>query len=572
MNTSFAKSAYRNFVIWGILSSLVIAVCTIVDATLIGNLVGSDGLAATSFSTPVFLVYALFGVMLGVGASVRIARALGETDTAEANRLFRCVLTTGLVISVLCWLALLFRPAFIRFLGVTEELYPLTSRYLTVVLFCAPLFVMYHILSAAVRADSDPRLAAVAAGVVIAVNLALDLLFMLVFRWGIIGASSALCIAEGLGVLTLLIHFRKKRALLKLRLGLPKWTDVASFLKNGFGIGSAYIFQSVVMLVFNRLLIRYSGLDAAMNVAIFGVIYSTSMVPFAVYEGASNALATITAFFLGESDSDSILTVLKFALRTAICFGVAISLFCLLFAPRIALFFGLPDIVANSTAMTAIRIFSASILFTGINTVATAFWQAIGRAGLAGCMSVLRNCLLLLVFGYGLIARGTIIGVSIDYVCTELICSLLALGVLLLRSSRRYLARTVRTPERVFETQYVIRADSMEQISGDLERIGEEWEIPMKTTLTINFICEELLLNIIKFGLEDARKEHYVAIRLMAQEGNYILRIRDNVRTYNPFETEGDAIDNGVLTLIQKKAKHYVYQRKMIFNYLYMVI
>ena len=58
----------------------------------------------------------------------------------------------------------------------------------------------------------------------------------------------------------------------------------------------------------------------------------------------------------------------------------------------------------------------------------------------------------------------------------------------------------------------------------------------------------------------------------MEQGEEYILRIRDNVRSFNPFETEGDAIDNGVLTLIQKKSKRYDYQRKMIFNYLYMVI
>jgi hypothetical protein len=152
------------------------------------------------------------------------------------------------------------------------------------------------------------------------------------------------------------------------------------------------------------------------------------------------------------------------------------------------------------------------------------------------------------------------------------LCTVLILVVRSVSGSRTYLRNTCNPPERVFENQYIIQTDSMEQISGDLERIGEEWDIPMKKTLIINFICEELLLNIIKFGLEDAKKEHYIAIKLMEQDEDYILRIRDNVRSFNPFETEGDAIDNGVLTLIQKKSKRYDYQRKMIFNYLYMVI
>lgn len=572
MNNSFAKSAYRHFVIWGVLTSLALTICTISDALLVGNLVGSDGLAATNFSTPVFLFYALFGIMLGVGASVKIGRALGASDEVEANRIFRSLLGLGVTVGVLCWIALLFRPAFFRLLGVTDELYPLTSRYLTVVLCCAPLFILYHILSAAVRTDSDPKLAALASGVVISVNLLLDLLFMLGFRWGIIGASSALCIAEGAGVLTLLRHFSKPRVLLKLRLALPKWRDFTDFAANGFGMGSAYVFQALAMLVFNNLLIRYGGQDAAMNVAIFGVIYTTSTIPFAVYDGASNALSTITAFFLGEADVESIYTVLRRALTLVIAFGAVISGICFLFAQQIAGIFGLPPEVSAGMAAKAIRLFSFSLLFTGVNTVIIAFWQSIGRAGLAGGMSALRNCILLLVLGVRFVSTMAVRGISLDYVCTEVLCCLLSLLVLLLSNSRKYLKQNCKSPDRVFENRYVIRTDSMEQISGDLERIGEEWEIPMKKALTINFICEELLLNIIKFGLEDEKKEHYIAIRLMEQNGEYALRIRDNVRSFNPFETEGDAIDNGVLALIQKKSQRYTYQRKMIFNYLYMVI
>jgi len=115
----------------------------------------------------------------------------------------------------------------------------------------------------------------------------------------------------------------------------------------------------------------------------------------------------------------------------------------------------------------------------------------------------------------------------------------------------------------------------MTHISGDLEALCEEWEIGMKQSFFINFVCEELLLNVIKFGLDDRNKKnknYYVSIKLMEKDGDYVLRIRDNVSSYNPFESDGDEIDSGVLTLIQKKTKYCDYQRKMIFNYLYMVI
>lgn len=572
MDTKFAKSAYRHFLFWGVCTSLAITVCTIVDALLVGNLVGSNGLAVTNLSTPVFLTYALFGVTIGVGANVRIGKHLGASEIEEANRVFQSQLTTGLAIGLFCWVTLLFRGPFFSALGVTETLRPLAERYLTVVLAAAPIFVMYHILSASVRTDSDPALASLASGVVIVTNLGLDLFFMLVLRWGIFGASASLCVAETLGVAVLLSHFFKKRALLKLRLRLPAWEDVKNFVVNGFGMGSAFFFQGVVMLAFNTMLIRTGGAQAELNVAVYGVLYSISMVPFALFDGASNALATIISFFLGESDAQSIRTVYRQALCFAVISSAVIIAICQLFAGSLAALFGLPPEVSEGMAALAIRVFSLSILLSGVNTVITAYWQAIGRAGLASFISLLRNFAVMLLFGFYPISHYQILGVSVTYGATELLCTVLLFVLLSLPRSRGYLDEICAITGRVFESQYTISTESHEQISGDLERICEEWGLAMGKTFFIQFICEELLLNIIKFGLKDGQSDRYIAIKLMEREGEYVLRIRDNVREFNPFEVDGDEIDNGVLTLIKKKTKQYDYQRKMIFNYLYMVL
>ena len=191
MNTDFAGSAYRHFLAWGVLASLALTVCTIVDATLVGNLVGPRGLSVANISTPVFLLYALLGITIAVGANVHIARQLGASDTEGANRTFHSALGLGVTAGVLALSPLLFRDLYFSFLGVTEELYPLAEQYLTVVMWSAPVFVLYHILSFSVRSDSDPRLSAIASGVVITTNIVLDILFMKVLGWGIAGASAS---------------------------------------------------------------------------------------------------------------------------------------------------------------------------------------------------------------------------------------------------------------------------------------------------------------------------------------------------------------------------------------------
>lgn len=572
MNTRFATSAYRHFLRWGVCTSLAMTVCTIVDALLVGNLVGGDGLAVANIATPVFLIYAMLGQTIGVGANVHIGRLLGSADIDKANAVFRGQLWLGALVGILSLLPLLFRKTYFSLLGVTEELYPLAQQYLTVVMWSAPIFIMYHILSVSVRTDSDPKCAALASSVVILTNLILDIFFMKVLQWGIVGASASLCVAETMGVLVLLTHFLKKHRLLKLGLSPVKPADIKNIVTNGFGVGAANVFGAIVMLAFNTMLLRCYETAGCVYVAVYGVIYTVNTIPAGLFDGASNALSTTTAFLAGEADNIGIFAVLKRALLVVLIAGAALGLLCGVWAEQLLHFFGLKDRGDMATAVAAMRIFATGMVFAGINVVVTVFWQSIGRAKIAAVMSAVRNCVAVLLLGLLLIPQGNIIGLSVAYTGAELFCCVAAFGILLLRPSRKYVDEKYGSESQTFEHDYAIATESAQQIAADIEKICQTWEIGMKQTFFINFVCEELLLNIIKFALADGEKPHYVSIKLIQKEGDIILRIRDDVSCYNPFEAQGDEIDNGVLKLIKNKSKYCDYQRKMIFNYLYVVI
>lgn len=535
---------------------------------LVGNLTGSSGLAVANISTPVFLFYALIGMTVGIGANVGIARLLGTADIKAANRTFSAVLGLGLILSAATLLPLLFKDAFFTFLGVTKELYPKADSYLTVVMYSAPAFIMYHILSASVRSDSDPVLAAIASGTVIFVNIALDIIFMQVLRLGIIGASASLCIAEALGVLVLLSHFFKKSSLLKLKIALPRKSDIKDFVSNGFGVGSSGFFGAVVMLAFNTLLLRFGASNGALYVAIYGVLYTVGTVPGGIFEGISGALSTVTAFTAGESDIAGIFAVRKRAVLTALIVGGVISLLFAAFPNTLVGLFG----IKSTAAAASLRIFAISVVFTGINTVLTAYWQSLGRAGAAGVISLLRSCLLMPALGAVLIPKSGITGLALTYAVTEALCTAAVIIFSYTAAAEKYVTDKFGANGRCFESAYAIKTESAFSISADLERICSEWDIEPKLAFLINFICEEMLLNIIKFALSGGGKTYYISIKLMEKNGDYILRIRDNVSRYNPFESDGDEIDSGVLRLIKAKTKYCDYQRKMIFNYLYTVL
>lgn len=558
--------------IWGILSSLGITISTLIDAVLVGNFVGSNGLAVTSIATPVFLIYALFGITIGVGANVLIGRKLGADQNEEANKLFHMQILLGVVSGILIMLlSVSFQNKFCLFLGASGILEPYAKQYLTVVFFSAPIFVLYHILAVSVRTDGDPKLTAFASAAVIITNFSLDILFLKVLDWGIIGASASLCIAEILGTAVLLTHFFKKQALLHFRIRTWEFdaAAVGKMICNGFGVGSAYIFQAVVMLIFNTLLL--SNKEGVIYVAVFSIIYTMSTVSYAVFDGAGNAVSTVVSILAGERDGDGMITVMRQGIKTAGIAGCLIAGVFFLRAEEIVAFFGIPehDLMLASHAL---RIFSISILFTGINMVVTAFWQAIGRAGLAGIMSVMRNFIFMLIFGCVLISRYNIAGIGFTYICSELLCLAGGLLVSFIRGSRQHIVEMYPPTNRIFERYYTIQEESVAQIGEDLTQLCEKWDIGPRQACFINLIVEELLLNIIKFGLKDTVKCHYIDVKLLDNDGEYIIRIRDNVNTYNPFESGGDDIDVAVIGMIRKKVKYCNYQRKLVFNYLYLII
>ena len=573
METNYAKSAYRTFLFWGVCSSLGVTVSTLVDATLVGNFIGSTGLAVANIATPVFLLYLLMGITLGGGAGVLIGKKLGEADLKGANRFFGSVLSAGLITGVLfAAVSLVFRSALCSLLGATPELLPQALQYLTVVFAFAPIYVLYNILSIAVRTDGAPKLAAISSAGVIVTNLSLDLLFMKVLNWGLVGASASLCIAETVGTLVLLTHFWNKQALLSFHFHIPTWNEIKEYVENGFGVGSAFIFQAVVMLVFNTMLLKGNSENGTFSVAVFGVIYTMSTIPGAMFDGAGAAASTVISILGGEKDWKGMLAVYRDGLRIVAAAGMIMALFFAAGAKNILIFFGLNDGPALETAATAFRIYALSVALAGVNVVTTSFWQTIGKTRYASGLSVLRNFVLMLVAGFLLIDKKGIVGLALVYVISEGVCLLLVLAIQIFGKIKDYIKEKYSFTNRVFEEYYPIEEGSMEKMSQNLEGLCDEWELDFKQSFFIHLIVEELLLNIMKFGIGETDKKYYVSVKVMDNNGECILRIRDNVNSYNPFDLRGDEVDRAVMEMIKKKAKYYEYQRKLVFNYLYVTI
>ena len=569
IRNNFASKAYRAFLLWGISTTIGSAVCTFVDATLVGNYIGGEALAAVNVGTPLFLFFAVIGVTIASGANVLIGRQLGKADTQKANRLFQEQLTLALIVSAVCtFVGIVFATPILKLLGANAEMIGYAREYAMVVFFSSGLFILYQVLAFSVRSDGNPRLAAVSSAVLIVLNLVLDIFFLGVLKMGIRGASLALCIGKLFSVLVLPTHFRRKNRYLKLGVRLPSGKTILEFVKCGFGMGSVFLFQALIMGIFNQLLIA-SGADGTYHVALFTIIYTLSTFGAAFFDGASIALTPVISIFYGEKDFSSIKQTLKESVKWVAAAGVSVTAVFILFAENIIRIFGMSGIANFQNAVLSFRLFSVSLLFTGLNTLLISYWQSVGKNFISSFMSVLKSFVFLFLFGIVLIPRYQTVGLGITYICAQGLCfaAALILYMVLSKKDEKQIAG-FHENTRIFEKTYVISIDSIADISADIGRISEEWDIDVKNSYFINFVIEEITVNIIKFALGKQNKEHYIALKLTEQNGRYSLRIRDDVTDYNPFETEGDDIDNAAIHMIKTKSEFCDYQRKLIFNYL----
>lgn len=326
------------------------------------------------------------------------------------------------------------------------------------------------------------------------------------------------------------------------------------------------------MLVFNTMLLKGNSENGTFSVAVFGVIYTMSTIPGAMFDGAGAAASTVISILGGEKDWKGMLAVYHDGLRIVAAAGMIMALFFAAGAKNILIFFGLNDGPALETAAAAFRIYALSVALAGVNVVTTSFWQTIGKTRYASGLSVLRNFILMLVAGFLLIEKKGIVGLALVYVISEGVCLLLVFAIQIFGKIKDYIKEKYSFTNRVFEEYYPIGEGSMEKMSQNLEGLCDEWELDFKQSFFIHLIVEELLLNIMKFGIGKTDKKYYVSVKVMDNNGECILRIRDNVNSYNPFDLRGDEVDRAVMEMIKKKAKYYEYQRKLVFNYLYVTI
>lgn len=242
--------------------------------TFFVSLLGTEQLAAISFTFPVTFTLISLNIGLGIGTSAIIARYLGAGDSLLAKEIATGALTLSFVlVGLLALLGVFTIEPIFRLLGATEEHLPYIRDYM-IVWYAAGVFLALPMVGNSVlRASGDTKTPSIIMAVGGLINAVLDPI--LIFGWGPIpamgiqGAALATMIAWAIGVFYILYLLAIKRKLMLAR--FLTWSELkmtsSGILKIGLPAAGANMLTPIAGGIMTAVVATY-GTEA---VAAWGV-------------------------------------------------------------------------------------------------------------------------------------------------------------------------------------------------------------------------------------------------------------------------------------------------------------
>ena len=212
-----------------------------VDGLIVGRFVGTNALAAVGGSSAQIInVLVGFFVAMTAGSSVIIGQIYGAGRREDLNRAIGSAVTVMALFGVaLMALGLIISPGLLRLLNTPDETMEGAVLYLRIYFLGVPLLMVLNMESGILRAVGDsfhPFLFMIAGCVL---NIVMDIVFVVVFGWGIAGVAVATVTAQAVNtaLLTRQLARRDQEYRLTVRELGVKGVYLANMLRLGIPAG-----------------------------------------------------------------------------------------------------------------------------------------------------------------------------------------------------------------------------------------------------------------------------------------------------------------------------------------------
>ena len=384
--------------IWGVLA---VTAFNIVDTYFVGQL-GTQPLAAMSFTFPVVMTLGSLAIGLGVGTSSVIARAIGEGDRERVQRLTTDSLTLSLlIVAIFVSFGLVTIDPLFTALGADADVLPFIRSYMQIWYFGMIFLVIPMVGNSAIRASGNTLVPGIIMIVAAGVNIALDPFFIL--GWGgfprleIQGAAIATIISRAITLIAslLVLHYREKM----LCFNLPKFGVILASWRKILQIGLPAAATSMITPISIGLIISAIALYGAEAVAAFGIASRIESLSLIVIVALSASLGPFVGQNWGAKKYYRVHRALNLSYLFCLGWGIMMAAILVGSASWLAsLFNNDPEVIQIATKY--LWFVPISYAAAGIIFVASSTFNALGKPIPSMIMTISRMVVLYIPLAY----------------------------------------------------------------------------------------------------------------------------------------------------------------------------
>ena len=311
----------------------------ITDSIIVGQFLGKEALAAVSASF--FIYYFIISLVIGVGSgtTVVISQLFGAKQYQKVQLAFSSffifMLVGGIILSIA---GIIFAEPVFRLTNTPEEVIPQAVAYFRIYIGGTFLFVTFNSIISILRGVGESVRPMLFILITTVLNIAFDLLFIIVFKWGIEGAARATVVSQGIGMCIALAYVNNTHPLLSikkqdmlfdwklfkesLKIGLPTSVQQCAIalgliallgIVNSFGTNTltAYGAAGKIDTIITQAILTLSGALAAFcgqNIGAGRLDRVKKGVQFTMYTNIALGLLTFAAVYLFGNEMMRIFT------------------------------------------------------------------------------------------------------------------------------------------------------------------------------------------------------------------------------------------------------------------------
>ena len=389
------------FAVPSIIAMMVSAVYNIADQLFIGNAVGTLGNAATNIAFPLSMMCTAIALMFGIGGASSFNLHMGAGESQKAPYFLGNSITMLLGLGAILFIGTeLFLDPMLKCFGSPDNVLPLAKQYVSITAIGFPFLIITIGGGHLIRADGSPKMTMICnlSGAII--NIVLDALFVLVLRWGMVGAALATIIGQIFSAFLALNYLRHYRTVTIEKKHLRPQTV---YLTRIMALGMASCFNQIAMMTvqicMNNLLKHYGSLSQygeAIPIACAGIVMKVGQLYFSIVIGLSQGSQPIESFNYGARQYKRV----KAAYRYAVIAGGTVSVIAFvifqLFPHQLLALFGNGSKEYFEFGSFYFRIFMLMAWANFMQPISSTFFTSIGKANKGTFLSLTRQIIFLL--------------------------------------------------------------------------------------------------------------------------------------------------------------------------------